>query len=89
MPRFTTSLAALLFWASLPLSAQVTTASLVGTITDSSGGTVAGALIRAKAVATNQVRETNGRCGGQLCFDEPCRSANTKSLFPPMVSERK
>ncbi len=64
MPRFTTSVAALLVWATLPLSAQVTTASLVGVITDSSGGTVSGALIRAKAVATNQVRETKADADG-------------------------
>ncbi|MCI0419866.1 MAG: carboxypeptidase-like regulatory domain-containing protein, partial [Acidobacteria bacterium] len=37
--------------------AQVTTASLVGTVQDASRGVVPGATVKAKALATNQLRE--------------------------------
>ena len=39
------------------LTAQVTTAVVVGAVTDTSGGTIANAKVVAKAVATNQSRE--------------------------------
>ena len=39
------------------LLAQVTTANIVGTVKDASGGTIEGVTVQAKAVATNQVRE--------------------------------
>ncbi len=41
-----------------PLSAQITSASIVGTVKDSSGGVVPTAAVKVKAVATNQTRET-------------------------------
>ena len=41
-----------------PLPAQVTTGTILGTVTDASGATVAKASVEVKAVATNQVRST-------------------------------
>jgi len=41
-----------------PLPAQVTTGTILGTVTDGSGATVAKASVEVKAVATNQVRST-------------------------------
>src|SRR5712691_8786240 len=41
-----------------PVEAQVTTATILGTVTDSSGAVVAKALVEAKAVATNLSRNT-------------------------------
>src|SRR5262249_2264662 len=41
-----------------PIEAQVTTATILGTVTDSSGAVVAKASVEAKAVATNLVRSS-------------------------------
>ena len=41
-----------------PAGAQVTTATILGTVTDSSGAVVGKASVEAKAVATNFVRAT-------------------------------
>ncbi|HYI92604.1 MAG TPA: carboxypeptidase-like regulatory domain-containing protein, partial [Bryobacteraceae bacterium] len=45
------------FLASVIVQAQTTTASIVGTVQDASGAVVPKASVKAKAVATNQVRE--------------------------------
>ena len=50
-------LIAIILASAASLAAQITTASILGTVKDSSGGTVSGATVRAKAVATNQTRE--------------------------------
>ena len=42
-----------------PLTAQVTTATILGTVTDASGAVVAKASVEAKALATNLVRSTS------------------------------
>ncbi|MEX2261299.1 MAG: TonB-dependent receptor [Bryobacteraceae bacterium] len=57
MARFSPVVAAFLLLSSTELLAQVTTASIIGTVKDASGGTIEGATVQAKAVATNQVRE--------------------------------
>ncbi|MBC8165588.1 MAG: carboxypeptidase regulatory-like domain-containing protein, partial [Bryobacteraceae bacterium] len=42
------------------MMAQVTTATITGTVKDASGATIPAATVRAKAIATNQERETTG-----------------------------
>jgi hypothetical protein len=46
-----------LLFASISVHAQTTTASIVGTVRDASGAVIPKAVVKAKAVATNQVRE--------------------------------
>lgn len=48
-----------LLLASASVHAQTTTASIIGTVRDASGGVIPNANIKAKAVATNQLREVN------------------------------
>src|SRR5436189_6453354 len=47
----------LLTFASTSLHAQTMTANIIGTVRDSSGGVIPNADVKAKMVATNQVRE--------------------------------
>ncbi len=54
--------------ASTRLVAQTTTASIVGTVRDASGGVIPNASIKAKAVATNQTREVTTDPDGNYIF---------------------
>jgi len=64
MLRLSFPLVLVLIAAGSSLFAQVTTASIVGTVNDSSGGVIPGAAIQARAVATNQIRDAKGDADG-------------------------
>jgi len=53
-----------LFLSTAPIFSQTTTASIVGTVRDATGAVIPNAAIKAKAVATNQIREGTTDPGG-------------------------
>ena len=83
-------LALTLVLASTRLVAQTTTASIVGTVRDASGGVIPNASIKAKAVATNQTREvTTDPDGNYISTKNPARpaaksSASLQCPSPPL-----
>lgn len=65
--RFFRVMFAVMLWWVTPMPAQ-TTASIMGTITDSSGATISGCSIEATEIATGQVRKTTTNDSGEYLF---------------------
>ena len=64
----------------VPVHAQVTTADLVGRVTDTSGGVLPGATVTLTNEGTRDVRVATTGDGGDYVFNL-CRSAATRSLW--------